>query len=113
MKTENFSRKVLVVRKKVVPLHPLSGRHLTSGLRERSLRDLHKQRQVVQEARVAAAPLSLGRRETVNKFFLFAFCSMNDGCRPVFRSDRACRPVFPAGISRIHFYSEEFDPGSG
>ena len=81
--------------------------------RERSLRDLHKQRQVVQEARVAAAPLSLGRRETVNKFFLFAFCSMNDGCRPVFRSDRACRPVFPAGISRIHFYSEEFDPGSG
>ena len=29
-KTENFPRKVLVVRKIVVPLHPLSGRDLMS-----------------------------------------------------------------------------------
>ena len=67
MKTENFSRKVLVVRKKVVPLHPLSGRHLTSGLRERSLRDLHKQRQVVQEA---SAPLWSAWVEETNCQFI-------------------------------------------
>ena len=30
LKTENFPRKVLVVRKIVVPLHPLSGRDLMS-----------------------------------------------------------------------------------
>ena len=31
LKTENFPRKVLVVRKIVVPLHPLSGRDLMSN----------------------------------------------------------------------------------
>ena len=51
-KTENFPRKVLVVRKIVVPLHPLSGRDLMSMKEKSSLRVLHKTEEVVvQEAR--------------------------------------------------------------
>ena len=51
-KTENFPRKVLVVRKIVVPLHPLSGRDLMSMKKNSSLRVLHKTEEVVvQEAR--------------------------------------------------------------
>ena len=51
-KTENFPRKVLVVRKIVVPLHPLSGRDLMSMKKKSSLRVLHKTEEVVvQEAR--------------------------------------------------------------
>ena len=51
-KTENFHRKVLVVRKIVVPLHPLSGRDLMSMKEKSSLRVLHKTEEVVvQEAR--------------------------------------------------------------
>ena len=34
MKTEIFLQKVLVVREKVVPLHPLSGRDLMSTKKE-------------------------------------------------------------------------------
>ena len=52
LKTENFPRKVLVVRKIVVPLHPLSGRDLMSMKKKSSLRVLHKTEEVVvQEAR--------------------------------------------------------------
>ena len=52
LKTENFPRKVLVVRKIVVPLHPLSGRDLMSMKEKSSLRVLHKTEEVVvQEAR--------------------------------------------------------------
>ena len=52
LKTENFPRKVLVVRKIVVPLHPLSGRDLMSMNEKSSLRVLHKTEEVVvQEAR--------------------------------------------------------------
>ena len=51
-KTKNFPRKVLVVRKIVVPLHPLSGRDLMSTKEKSSLRVLHKTEEVVvQEAR--------------------------------------------------------------
>ena len=51
-KTENFLGKVLVVRKIVVPLHPLSGRDLMSMKEKSSLRVLHKTEEVVvQEAR--------------------------------------------------------------
>jgi hypothetical protein len=39
------SGKVLVIRKIVVPLHPLSGKALLSGIEKKSsLRDLHRQR---------------------------------------------------------------------
>ena len=48
LKTENFLGKVLVVRKIVVPLHPLSGRDLMSMKKKSSLRVLQV---VVQEAR--------------------------------------------------------------
>ena len=52
LKTENFPRKVLVVRKIVVPLHPLSGRDLMSMKEKSSLRVLHKTEEVVvQEAK--------------------------------------------------------------
>ena len=52
LKTENFPRKVLVVRKIVVPLHPLSGRDLMGMKKKSSLRVLHKTEEVVvQEAR--------------------------------------------------------------
>ena len=52
LKTENFPRKVLVVRKIVVPLHPLSGRDLMRMKEKSSLRVLHKTEEVVvQEAR--------------------------------------------------------------
>ncbi len=34
VKTENFSGKVLVVRKIVVPLHPLSGRPVSGNKKE-------------------------------------------------------------------------------
>ena len=52
LKTENFLGKVLVVRKIVVPLHPLSGRDLMSMKEKSSLRVLHKTEEVVvQEAR--------------------------------------------------------------
>jgi hypothetical protein len=51
-KTKNFLGKVLVVRKIVVPLHPLSGRDLMSMKKKSSLRVLHKTEEVVvQEAR--------------------------------------------------------------
>ena len=42
IKTEIFSRKVLVVQKKTVPLHPLSKRG--EWLRKSSLKDLHRQK---------------------------------------------------------------------
>ena len=52
LKTENFLGKVLVVRKIVVPLHPLSGRDLMGMKKKSSLRVLHKTEEVVvQEAR--------------------------------------------------------------
>jgi hypothetical protein len=42
---EKFPEKVLVVRKKVVPLHPLSGNNLPEGNeKESSLKDLHRQK---------------------------------------------------------------------
>jgi hypothetical protein len=44
MKTENFSRKVLVVRKKAVPLHPLSLKSWAEALKKSSLKDLHRQK---------------------------------------------------------------------
>ena len=50
MKTEIFLQKVLVVRKKVVPLHPLTRGRPLEALRKSSLIDLHRQNEVVQEA---------------------------------------------------------------
>ena len=40
-----FPEKVLVVRKKAVPLHPLSGNNLPESTEEKSsLKDLHRQK---------------------------------------------------------------------
>jgi hypothetical protein len=45
IKTENFPRKVLVVRKKAVPLHPLSLKSWAEAQkRKSSLKDLHRQK---------------------------------------------------------------------
>jgi hypothetical protein len=53
LKTKIFLGKVLVVRKKVVPLHPLSGKPVSGNKRKSSLKVLHKTEEVVvQEARV-------------------------------------------------------------
>jgi hypothetical protein len=43
-KNGNFSQKVLVIRKIVVPLHPLSGQDLWEHREKSSLKDLHRQR---------------------------------------------------------------------
>ena len=50
-KIKIFLGKSLLVRKKVVPLHPLSGNDLRASEEKRSLKDLHKTEVVVQEAR--------------------------------------------------------------
>ena len=44
LKQEIFLGKVLVIRKIVVPLHPLSGQDLWEHREKSSLKDLHKQR---------------------------------------------------------------------
>jgi hypothetical protein len=51
-KIKIFLGKSLLVRKKVVPLHPLSGNDLRASEEKSSLKDLHKTEEVVvQEAR--------------------------------------------------------------
>ena len=45
MKNENFSRKVLVVQKKAVPLHPqIRNTTWQANKRKSSLKDLHRQK---------------------------------------------------------------------
>jgi hypothetical protein len=44
LKQEIFLGKVLVIRKIVVPLHPLSGQDLWEHREKSSLKDLHRQR---------------------------------------------------------------------
>jgi hypothetical protein len=45
MKSENFPEKVLAVRKKAVPLHPLSRKKRVRRREEKSsLKDLHRQK---------------------------------------------------------------------
>jgi hypothetical protein len=53
LKSKNFPGKVLLVREKVVPLHPLSGKVLLAITKKKSsLKVLHKTEEVVvQEAR--------------------------------------------------------------
>ena len=52
LKTKIFLGKVLVIREKVVPLHPLSGKPVSDNKRKSSLKVLHKTEEVVvQEAR--------------------------------------------------------------
>ena len=51
-KIKIFLGKSLLVQKKVVPLHPLSGNDLRASEEKSSLKDLHKTEEVVvQEAR--------------------------------------------------------------
>ena len=62
--SEKSPGKVLVFRGKFVPLHPLNRQVACEALGKSSLKSLHRQREVVQEA-AGARPLPLAGRDAL------------------------------------------------
>ena len=99
----------MLVIKKAVPLHSLSEK--TPGAQEkRSLFDI-----LEQEKRQGSAALLLSSRrdEYVKRTSILLYFIYIGEERLLGRTDKKRQFVPLTGLTKIHSYNEEFDPGSG